>query len=137
VTRTGNIFFNNLIACSEVQALAGMYDAAMETIEEALRPGNHDESLRPELYRVRGEVRLALRQNADAEADFREAVSRAQKSGAKMLELRATVSLARSLRDTNRRNEARVMLAEIYNWFTEGFDTADLKDAKALLEELG
>ena len=106
----------------------------METIEEALTPGNHDESFRPELYRVRGEVRLALKQNADAEADFRDAISRAQKPGAKMLELRATVNLARLLRDTNRRDEARAMLADIYNWFTEGFDTADLKDAKSLLE---
>ena len=53
-----------------------------------------------------------------------------------MLELRATVNLARLLRDTNRRDEARAMLADIYNWFTEGFDTADLKDAKSLLEEL-
>jgi len=46
------------------------------------------------------------------------------------------VSLARLLRDNNRRDEARAMLAEIYHWFTEGFDTADLKDAKALLDEL-
>jgi predicted ATPase len=54
----------------------------------------------------------------------------------KWAELRSTVSLARLLRDTNRHDEARAMLADIYNWFTEGFDTADLKDAKALLEEL-
>ena len=53
-----------------------------------------------------------------------------------MYELRASVSLARLLRDTGRRDEARASLAEIYNWFTEGFDTADLKDAKALLNEL-
>ncbi len=53
------------------------------------------------------------------------------------LELRATTNLARLLRDTNRRDAARTILADIYNWFTEGFDTADLKDAKALLEELG
>jgi predicted ATPase len=46
------------------------------------------------------------------------------------------MSLARLLRDANRRDEARTMLANIYNWFTEGFDTADLKDAKALLDEL-
>ena len=52
-------------------------------------------------------------------------------------ELRATMGLARLLRDTNRRYEARLMLSEIYNWFTEGFHTADLKDAKALLDELG
>ncbi|MBV8137417.1 MAG: hypothetical protein JO121_17570 [Deltaproteobacteria bacterium] len=55
---------------------------------------------------------------------------------AKSLELRATTSLARLLRDTNRCDEARPMLADIYNWFTEGFDTADLKDARALLDEL-
>jgi predicted ATPase len=52
------------------------------------------------------------------------------------LELRATTSLARLLRDTNRRHETRGMLTDIYGWFTEGFDTADLKDAKALLNEL-
>jgi predicted ATPase len=51
-------------------------------------------------------------------------------------QLRATTSLARMLRYTDRSDEARAMLANIYNWFTEGFDTADLKDAKALLEEL-
>ena len=54
----------------------------------------------------------------------------------KTYELRATISLARLLRDTNRRDEARTMLAEIYNWFTRGFETADLKDAKVPLDEL-
>jgi predicted ATPase len=53
-----------------------------------------------------------------------------------MLELRATTSLARLLDKQGHRDEARAMLADIYNWFTEGFDTADLKDAKALLDEL-
>jgi predicted ATPase len=55
---------------------------------------------------------------------------------AKAWELRATMSLARLLRDNNRRDEVRAMLAEIYDWFTEGFDTADLKEAKSLLDEL-
>jgi predicted ATPase len=55
---------------------------------------------------------------------------------ARSLELRATTSLARLLDKQGRRDKARAMLAEIYNWFTEGFDTADLKDAKALLDEL-
>jgi len=73
---------------------------------------------------------------ADLVATFRESIARSQKMSAKMFELRATTSLARLLRDSNRRDEARAMLAEIYNWFTEGFDTADLKDAKALLDEL-
>jgi predicted ATPase len=56
--------------------------------------------------------------------------------GAKAWELRATMSLARLLASQDRRDEARAILAEIYNWFTEGFDTADLKDAKAMLDEL-
>jgi len=72
----------------------------------------------------------------EAEKCFREAIEIARGQSAKWLELRATVSLARLLGDTKRSGEARPMLAEIYNWFTEGFDTADLKDAKALLDEL-
>ena len=56
--------------------------------------------------------------------------------GAKAWELRVTMSLARLLASKDHRNEARAMLAEIYNWFTEGFDTRDLKDAKELLYEL-
>jgi predicted ATPase len=71
-----------------------------------------------------------------AETGFREAIALAQSLSAKSWELRATMSLARLLRNANRRDEARTMLAEVYNWFTEGFDTPDLMDAKALLDEL-
>jgi predicted ATPase len=85
---------------------------------------------------LRGELRLEQGQTELAEADFREAITLAQKMDAKMLELQATTSLARLLATQRRRDEARAMLAEIYGWFTEGFDTADLKDAKALLDEL-
>ena len=92
--------------------------------------------LRPETLRVRGGLRLRQGDSRLAEADFREAISLAQKLGAKAWELRATASLARLLRDNSRGDEARAMLVEIYTWFTEGFDTADLKDAKALLDEL-
>jgi predicted ATPase len=70
------------------------------------------------------------------EADFRKALTLVRSMGAKAVELLATMSLARLLRDTGRRNEAHSMLGEIYNCFTEGFDTPDLKDAKALLDEL-
>ena len=91
-----------------------------------------------EINRLRGE--LLLRQSpsdpALARASVEHAIRKARQQGAKSLELRATTSLARILMSTDRRDEARAMLAEIYNWFTEGFDTADLKDAKALLEEL-
>jgi predicted ATPase len=68
---------------------------------------------------------------------LRAAIEIAHKQSAKSLELRATMSLARLLAKQGKRNKARTMLAEIYGWFTEGFDTADLKDAKALLDELG
>jgi len=81
-------------------------------------------------------LRLKQGERSLAEADFREAIALAQKMSAKAWELRATMSLARLLRDTNRHDEARAMLGDIYNWFTEVFDTADLKDAKALLDEL-
>ena len=67
---------------------------------------------------------------------MRKAIEVARRQESRWWELRATTSLARLLRDSGRRDEARSMLADIYGWFTEGFDTADLKDAKALLEEL-
>jgi predicted ATPase len=90
------------------------------------------------VYRRKAELLLALDSSnvTPAERCFRTAIEVARKQHGKLWELRATTSLARLLRDTNRHEEARTMLAEIYNWFTEGFDTADLKDAKALLDEL-
>jgi predicted ATPase len=72
----------------------------------------------------------------EAEACFLKAIEISRRQQAKSLELRATMSLARLWRRQGKREEARKMLAEVYEWFTEGFDTADLKDAKALLEEL-
>ena len=72
----------------------------------------------------------------DIEACFARAIAVTRQQGAKSLELRAATSLARLWRDQGRRAEARDLLAPVYGWFTEGFDTADLKDAKALLDEL-
>ena len=92
----------------------------------------------PEVYRVAGEI-IFRKPGGDlvaAEEQFRTAIAIAQKQSAKWWELRATTSLARLLATTDRREEARTTLGEIYNWFTEGFDTADLNNAKALLEEL-
>ncbi len=91
-----------------------------------------------EIYRLEGELSLAQDSAAASEAEnsFRTAIKVAQQQSAKWCELRATTSLARLLTEQERRIEARTALAEIYNWFTEGFDTPDLKDAKALLEEL-
>ena len=90
-----------------------------------------------ELHRLKGELLLAQdSSNVQAEQSFCAAIEIAREQHAKSWELRATTSLARMLAKQGKRDKARSMLAEIYNWFTEGFDTADLKDAKALMEEL-
>ena len=89
------------------------------------------------LYSLRGELLLKLGSMADeAQLCFHRALEIARPQQAKQQELKTTMSLARLLAKLGRRDEARAMLAEIYNWFTEGFDTADLKDAKATLDEL-
>jgi predicted ATPase len=72
-----------------------------------------------------------------AEADFRDAIEMAQRMSAKTWELRAAMSMAQLWRDQGKRDEARELLAPVYGWFTEGFDTRDLKEAKALLNTLG
>ena len=92
----------------------------------------------PQMYLLKGELLLMQHGSgaAQAESCFQRAIEIARKQSAKFWELRATTSLARLLVRQGRRDQARSMLAEIYNWFTEGFDTADLKDAKALLKEL-
>jgi predicted ATPase len=91
-----------------------------------------------ELYRLKGE--LLLQQNSDNQAEaercFHHALDIARNQQAKSFELRAATSLARLWDQQGKRDEARQVLAEVYNWFTEGFDTADLQDAKALLDAL-
>ena len=91
-----------------------------------------------EIYRLKGELLLRRGDSNAAEAQkcFERAIEIARGQSAKSWELRATTSLARLLMKRGRSDEARTMLANIYDWFTEGFDTADLKDAKALLEEV-
>ncbi|MFQ5796557.1 MAG: BTAD domain-containing putative transcriptional regulator [Candidatus Bipolaricaulia bacterium] len=90
-----------------------------------------------ELYRLKGEFLLMQGEvEAEAEACFRRAIDIARRQRAKSWELRAVMSLSRLWQQQGKEEEARQMLAEIYNWFTKGFDTADLREAKALLEEL-
>jgi class 3 adenylate cyclase/tetratricopeptide (TPR) repeat protein len=118
----------------------GRLGQAIATVDEALveieRSGTHLGE--PELYRLKGEGTLMRDSSmtAEAEAYFRRAIEVAQGQSAKWWELRATVSLARLLRDAHRLDEARTMLSDIYNWFTEGFDLPDLQEARALLDEL-
>ena len=91
-----------------------------------------------ELHRLRGEAAAGVAADAptEAEACFRQALAVAREQGAKLWELRAATSLARLWAEQGERAEAHDLLAPVYGWFTEGFDTADLKEAKALLEEL-
>ncbi len=102
----------------------------------AERTGDH--WVDAELHRVSGELLLtdSGRYKEEAEAEFQEAIEIARSQAAKSLELRAATSLARLWNDESKPTEARDLLAPIYGWFTEGFDTADLKEAKALLDEL-
>jgi len=124
-----------LSVLGEAQVLDGKIDEALATFEDALQANPEEIVFRPHILTCRGDLRLKRGQTELAEADFREAITLAQKMSAKSFELRAATSLARLLTKQGKRDEARAMLAEIYNWFTEGFDTADLKDAKALLDE--
>jgi predicted ATPase/class 3 adenylate cyclase len=91
-----------------------------------------------ELHRIKGELLLNRADPSEKQAEmcFREATNVSRQQAAKSLELRATMSLSRLWGRQNKRAQARELLAGVYNWFTEGFDTADLKAAKALLEEL-
>jgi predicted ATPase len=92
----------------------------------------------PEVHRIKGELLILQDASnvAEAERCFRTAIEKAQRMSAKSWELRATMSLARLLAKQSKHDQARVMLAEIHGWFTEGFDTLDLIEAKALLAEL-
>jgi tetratricopeptide (TPR) repeat protein len=121
---------------AEALRLHGDEADALATIGGAFQANPDELIFIPEAFRVRGELRLKHGQAELAEADLRNSVALAQKMSAKSWELRATMSLARLLSKQNRRNEAGKILTQIYNWFTDGFDTADLKDAKALLDEL-
>jgi class 3 adenylate cyclase/predicted ATPase len=100
---------------------------------------NEDRYAEAELNRLQGELLLkkALQNADEAQRCFERAIEVSRQQQGKSFELRATTSLARLLASQGHRDKSRARLAEIYNWFTEGFDTADLKDAKALLDELG
>jgi predicted ATPase len=120
---------------------ASRLDEGLGALTEALAAAD-EKGIRfheAEMYRLKGELllRRGSANASEAQNCFQRAIHIARKQSAKSLELRATTSLSRLLARQDRRDEARTMLAEIYNWFTEGFDTADLKDAKLLLDESG
>jgi tetratricopeptide (TPR) repeat protein len=126
----------SLKTLSEAQARAGQLEEALATIEQAFSAVGEMQFYLPGVLWWRGELHLRRGDETKAADDFQEAIAVARRTGSKAYELRATTSLARLLDKRGEREEARTMLAGIYNWFTEGFDTADLKDAKSLLDEL-
>jgi class 3 adenylate cyclase/predicted ATPase len=127
--------FQSLIA--EAELFGGQIEAGLRTVDEALvRVGTHDERvLEPELHRLNGELLLAgaAPDAAGAEACFERALEIARRQGAKGWELRAAVSLARLWRSSGRTDGAHRLLADTTSWFTEGFDTPDLRAARDLL----
>jgi adenylate cyclase len=127
-----------LAALAAAYRKAGRTDDALALVAEALAlvESRDERWWEVEIYRVKGELLLESRRSSEAETCFRRAIEIARRQSAKSLELRATTSLARLLDEQGRQDEARRMLGEIYGRFTEGFDTADLKDAKALLDAL-
>jgi predicted ATPase len=130
----------DLSLLAEAYMKTGRLDDGLSALTEALAVADEREArvYEAEAHRLKGE--LLLKQDhsnaAEAQSCFQRAIEIARKQSAKSWELRATMSFARLLDKQGKRDEARTMLAEIYGWFTEGFDTADLKDAKAPLDKL-
>jgi class 3 adenylate cyclase/predicted ATPase len=130
-----------LALLAEAHGIMGEPEAGLTALAEALTLADTtgERWYEPELYRLKGE--LLLQQSSDnaaeAETCFHQALDVARNQQAKSLELRASTSLARLWQQQGKRQEAYDLLAPVYGWFTEGFDTADLQDAKALLNELG
>jgi predicted ATPase len=125
---------------AEAEAEAGQIDAGLTELDELLseieRTGQR--WIEAQLNRVRGEllIRHKPADTAAAESAFMQSLAVARRQQTKTFELQAGTSLARLWRDQGKPQRARELLAPVYEWFTEGFDTRDLKDAKALLEEL-
>ena len=125
---------------ARAHAELGQFDEAWRCISEAMTAveTTKERWCEAEVNRIAGEIALKSPEPdaAKAEAYFERALAVARKQQAKSWELRAAMSMARLWRDQGKRDEARELLAPVYGWFTEGFDTRDLKEAKALLEEL-
>jgi predicted ATPase len=137
--KTYRPYFLDLLA--EAYGQAGQPEAGLTALAEAvtLVAATEERWWEAEVYRLQG-VLLLQRSRADAgqaEACFQQALDVARRQQAKALELRAALSLARLWQGQGKRAAAHQLLAASYGWFTEGFDTADLQEAKTLLAELG
>src|SRR5215831_18309726 len=123
---------------ARASGITGQIEDALTLLDDALRivARTGERWFAAELHRLKGKVLLRQGHAEAAEGLYRKALSIAQEQEAKLWELRAAASLARLHRDQGHRAEAHDLLAPIYGWFTEGFDTPDLRGAKALLDEL-
>ena len=125
---------------AEACGRAGQVEAGLGALHEALEAMQTTEErlYEAEVYRLRGELLLqqSAAQQGEAEESFHQALTVARRQQAKSWELRAAMSLSRLWQQQGKHAEAWQLLADIYGWFTEGFDTADLQEAKALLAEL-
>jgi predicted ATPase len=128
--------YHSLLAV--LQARAGDMQASLSAARKAteLIAETGEYLWHADVLRIEGELRLLFGASTEAEASFVQALEVARRQRAKSFELRAATSMARLWRDQGKRDEARELLAPVYGWFTEGFDTLDLKQAKALLDEL-
>jgi predicted ATPase len=129
---------HHIALLAEACEIAGQVEEAGALLDDALQISERtgERWLAAELYRHKGQLLLRQGHNEAAEELYRKALSSAREQQAKLWELRAAASLARLRGDQGRRTEARDLLAPVYGWFTEGFGTPDLKEAKALLDEL-
>jgi predicted ATPase len=129
-----------LVLRAETYARAKRTDDGLVAASEGLAVADQTDERcwEAELNRIKGELLLAVSSDnhAEAESHFTDALDIARRQQAKSWELRAAMSLSRLWHDQGKRKEAYELLSPIYGWFTEGFDTADLKDAKTLLKEL-
>jgi predicted ATPase len=130
-----------LMLLAEAHGTLGELEEGLTLLTEALMlvDTTGERWYEPELYRLKGVLleQQSSDNHAEAESSFHKAIAIAQSQSAKSWELRAATSLARLWQQQGKRQEAHDLLAPVYHWFTEGFDTADLQDAKALLDALG
>ena len=140
VNGSNNVMPFYLLCLARAYAELGQFDDAWRCIGEAMTAveTTKERWFEAEVHRIAGEIALMAPEPdaAKAEACFERALAVARAQQAKSWELRAAMSMARLWRDQGKRDEARDLLAPVYGWFTEGFDTLDLKEAKALLDEL-
>jgi class 3 adenylate cyclase/predicted ATPase len=137
---TGSLFNApyRLALASDAYRMAGIIQEALHLVTEAMQVATRTgyRWSEAELHRLHGELALRSNDQNTAEVCFKQAIATARAQSARLFELRAATSLSRHWRDQGRKVEARDLLAPVYGWFSEGFDTTDLKEAKALLDKL-